>query len=338
MFNNIKQFFFPFLLFVFVFSDISLKSQSFYIDTDSLIQWISQYPSNSKNTSKTSFTKKLGDFILGENEDLRLIKPMAVAAISPDTFFVIDQEAGVPFVIRNQQLEKIKSVKRKNHFFPSLIDMCFFKDQEILFTDSKLNKIYRIKPDQKNVEVFNDSLDLNQPTGIIYVEAKKEIWVVETAAHRISVLNIKGELIKHIGKRGTGNAEFNFPTALCVDKEGTIYVVDAMNFRIQLFNNEGQYLSSFGKHGDGSGYFARPKGIAIDSHHNIYVSDALFHTVQIFNKEGDFLYNFGGQGRESVQFWMPAGIFIDKNDYIYIADSYNSRVQIFKINISNTDE
>jgi len=85
----------------------------------------------------------------------------------------------------------------------------------------------------------------------------------ETGAHRISVLNRKGEIIKRTGSRGNGPGEFNFPTFIWIDKLGNAYVVDSMNFRIQIFNKNGEFVSAFGEIGDATGYFARPKGIAI---------------------------------------------------------------------------
>ena len=336
MFNNIKQpIFIIFLLMVVCFNNI-VVSQEVYNDT--LIQWINQFPADKDEKPKASLTKKITNFIVGEDEALRLIKPMSVIALNQDSFIVFDQEQGLPFYVKNLQPEFIKSTKKRKLFFPSLVSSCYVKNDGFVFTDSKLNKIFYVIPDHKEVKVLNDSLKLVQPTGIAYSKVKEEIWVVETAAHRISVINLKGELLKQLGKRGTGDGEFNFPTSIWIDNEGFVYVIDAMNYRVQIFDSEGKFMSSFGKQGDASGYFARPKGIATDSYHNIYVTDALFHTVQIFDKEGKFLYNFGEQGRKKGQFWIPSGIYIDRNDYIYIADTYNARVQIFKINSLKPDE
>ncbi len=335
MFNNTKQFTTAVAL-ITVFCHISvLKSQNINSSNDTIIQWIRQFPPVKENKAKLLFFKKITELITGKNDQLTLVKPMSVLASNPDTFVVFDQEKGQPFYVKNQQLEFIKCCKKKNLFFPSLVNSSYLTNREMLFTDSRLNKIFYILADQKEVRILNDSLELNQPTGIAYSLIKNEIWVVETGAHRISVLNKKGELIKRIGKRGTGEGEFNYPTSIWIDNDGLAYVIDAMNYRVQIFNKEGEFILSFGKQGDASGYFARPKGIATDSYRNIYITDALFHTVQIFDKEGRFLYHFGEQGREPGQFWMPSGIYIDKSDFIYVSDTYNSRVQIFKINVKS---
>ncbi|MFC2116805.1 6-bladed beta-propeller, partial [Bacteroidota bacterium] len=234
------------------------------------------------------------------------------------------------------QVGEIPRFRNKNiESMPSIVGSCFMSDNKILFTDSKLNKIFQFVPGTRNLQKLNDSLRLEQPTGIAYSIPNNEIWVVETKAHRIAILNEKGELIRTIGGRGNAPGKFNFPTYLWIDKTGMVYVVDAMNFRIQIFDRAGEYISSFGEIGDASGYFSRPKGIASDSYGNIYVADALFHVVQVFDRMGKLLYFLGSQGQEKEQFWLPTGIYIDDRNFIYIADSYNSRVQIFQLTIAD---
>ena len=222
-------------------------------------------------------------------------------------------------------------IEKKNKNLASLVGICKFHDNEILFTDSYLNKIFLVDVQKKEFSVLNDSLKLNKVTGIAYCELTKQIWVLETDEHRIVILSEKGEIIKKIGSRGSTKGKFNYPTHIWIDKKGNAYVVDAMNFRVQVFNKEGEIISVFGSNGDATGYFASPKGIATDSYGHIYIADALFHVVQVFDIYGNFLYRFGSQGQDEGQFWMPSGIYIDENDKIYVADSYNSRVQIFQL-------
>ncbi|MCF6346721.1 MAG: 6-bladed beta-propeller [Flavobacteriaceae bacterium] len=294
------------------------------------VQWVSQFPlfKGQKEVSKKGWFAK---FIFGKKNTFKIIKPIDIIAINPDSFYILDQGVGTIFTI-NESKKKIPKVLKKNKVsFNSLVNFCSFTNDEILFTDSRLNKIFKLNESQKKLEVLNENIKLQQPTGIAYSIISKEVWVVDTGAHRISVLNEQGELIKTIGKRGVASGEFNFPTSIWIDKIGNVYVIDAMNFRIQVFNKTGEVISIFGEAGNATGYFARPKGIATDSFGNIYITDALYHTVQVFDISGNFLYQFGEQGRGKEQFWMPSGIYIDEKNYIYIADSYNSRIQIFQL-------
>lgn len=283
------------------------------------------FPSE-KGADSTSLFDKVGELIFGKDMDVVPVKPISVFAKSPEAFWVLDQGIGSLLEINKLEGKIPKSFKHK---YTSLVGLCATQDNELLFTDSGLDKILSFGLNDGKLSEWAENVELVQPTGIAYSPLTEEIWVVETAAHRISVLNSKGEFIRRIGKRGIEQGEFNYPTFIWIDKSGKIYIVDAMNFRIQILDSEGKVISLFGQAGDATGYFSRPKGIATDSSGNIYIVDALFNAVQIFDQKGNFLYTFGQQGREPGRFWMPTGIFIDDQDYIYISDSYNSRIQIF---------
>ena len=321
-------------LFMFFFTNVEAQKNINEVKTIETFraQWINQFPLP-KEQKKVSNKGWLTKFLFGKKNNLEITKPTDIIATNANSFFLLDQGAGTIFNIdiTNNRQRISKTLKKSKINFSSLVNFCLLPTNEILFTDSRLNKIYKLNEEQKKLTVLVDSIQLNQPTGIAYSSTSKEIWVVETAAHRISVLNEHGKLIKTIGERGSGSGEFNFPTAIWIDKSGNAYVIDAMNFRIQIFNKDGKVISKFGEIGNASGYFARPKGIATDTFGNIYITDALFHVVQVFDISGNFLYQFGKQGRNKEQFWMPSGIYIDDENYIYVADSYNSRIQLFQL-------
>lgn len=300
-------------------------------DQNSYIEWIGQYPSLPGESADRKFKERFKEFITGKDNRMILNKPVSVFAVNPDTFLVLDQENGQMFKIRKGVGDITQFKKGDYTRFPSLVGIAELPGDTILFTDSFLNKIFVSSPDSKEVKGFNDSLKLEQPTGIAYSPVTEEIWVVETKAHRITILDKNGQIKKQFGERGNGPGQFNYPISVWIDNSGRAYVIDALNFRIQIFSDNGDLIKIFGELGDATGYFARPRGIAVDSHGNIYISDALFNAVQIFDISGNFLYAFGKQGREKGEFWMPAGLYIDHDDNIYVADSYNSRVQVFHL-------
>jgi DNA-binding beta-propeller fold protein YncE len=298
------------------------------------VKWVKQWPSADKKHKPRSFKDRFNSIFLGKQMPV-LVRPVSVFAFNTENLWVLDQGARAVFSIQREVGDIPHYLQKSDFDFSSLVGICSIPSSGIFFTDSHAKKIYLVFPDKKKVQVLNDSLVLDQPTGIAYSALTNEIWVVETNAHRIAVLNDRGEIVRHIGERGTAPGEFNYPTHIWIDKFGLVYVVDAMNFRVQVLNNSGDVVSVFGQPGDASGYFARPKGIATDSRGNIYIVDALFHTIQVFNLQGKFLYNIGSQGQGEGEFWMPSGIFIDEENFIYIADSYNSRVQVFKLIFDN---
>lgn len=299
------------------------------------IEWVSCWPSGADSYQSRRFKDQINSFLFGIKTPV-LSNPVSVLANDPNDFWILDQGNMLVFEVKEGVGDIPHSVLKTDFKLTSLVGICAGSNSSILFTDSKAQKVFRYSPDEKKLNTLNDTLVLQQPTGIAYSNERKEIWVVETKAHRISVLNEKGELVKRIGKRGNSPGEFNYPTHIWIDKKGNVFITDAMNFRIQVLNSNGDVISIFGQAGDSTGHFASPKGVATDSFSNIYVVDALFHVVQVFDINGKFLYKFGTQGHGNAEFWMPSGIFIDDQDYIYVADTYNSRVQIFKLIQSNS--
>jgi DNA-binding beta-propeller fold protein YncE len=291
------------------------------------VRWIGTFPGE-KGEQVQSFGDRVSRIVFGQ-QAREVIKPFNVIAVDQDQFWILDQGAGGIFEQKDGKGTMVRSMKRAGQQFPSLVGICRMSGDDLLFTDSSLDRVFRLAGDQ--VLDFCDSVTLHQPTGIACNRAGGDIWVVETAAHRISRFSSQGKFLGSKGGRGTGPGLFNFPTFIWIDQQGRIYVVDSMNYRIQIFDQEGMFLGSFGESGDATGYMARPKGIATDSQGHIYVADALFHAVQVFDREGRFLYSFGSQGQGKGEFWMPAGLYIDEQDHIYVADSYNARVQVFQL-------
>ncbi len=302
----------------------SLCAQS---GNDYHVRWIAQFPEEAGEKAPT-FRDRISGWVFGQKPQL-VTKPFNIVASDPRMYWILDQGTGGVLEVSDGKGELMKSMRKSNKEYSSLVGICLLPEGDMLCTDSRRNLVFQISQD-KLYHLF-DSLSFNQPTGIAFSAKTDEIWIVETGAHRITVLDREGKVVKRIGGRGSGPGSFNYPTFIWIDKAGFVYIVDSMNFRVQILDQDGNYLSSFGKSGDATGNMARPKGVATDSKGNIYVADALFHVVQIFDREGNFLYSFGGQGQETSEFWMPSGIFIDEEDYIYVADSYNSRVQVFQL-------
>jgi DNA-binding beta-propeller fold protein YncE len=296
-------------------------------DGEYRVNWMTEYPGE-KGDKQLNFGDRVSRIVFGK-KPREVIKPFNVVAVDPEHYWILDQGAGGVFEVNKGRGSPIRTLKRAEQVYPSLVGICRTKEGNMLFTDSRLNQVMESRGDQ--LQVFGDSLLLDQPTGIACNHVSGDVWVVETGAHRICRYSSEGRLIEALGSRGTAPGLFNFPTFIWIDREGQVYVVDSMNHRIQIFNSEGVFLASFGELGDATGYMARPKGVATDSRGNIYVVDALFHVVQIFDPQGSFLYSFGSQGQGQGEFWIPTGLYIDDQDHIYVADSYNARVQIFKL-------
>lgn len=183
-----------------------------------------------------------------------------------------------------------------------------------------------------------------RPTGIALDPTRQRLYVVDTGqndtpeAHRVKVFDLQGNLLQEIGRRGSGDGEFNFPTYANVDTQGRLYVVDSVNNRIEVFDPEGKFLWKFGQAGDKIGDFARTKGVAVDQFGNIYVVDSRWSNVQIFNQEGQLLLVFGGVGTYPGLLMSPTAIAIDGRNTIYVADSFGRRVSEYQLINTTADD
>ena len=65
------------------------------------------------------------------------------------------------------------------------------------------------------------------------------------------------------GSSGSGPGEFNFPTGISVDVDGTLYVADANNARIQKFTRDFDYIAAWQANGSRQGLFYQPSAVAV---------------------------------------------------------------------------
>ncbi len=171
---------------------------------------------------------------------------------------------------------------------------------------------------------------LVQRAGGLGACANGDLLITDAQAGQVIRVGMDGLEVARSGRRGTGEGEFNTPTAVVEAPDGTIWVLDTFNFRLQQLDERLRFLSQIGSHGDGTGDFALAKGLAIDPDGHLYVSDARFDAVQVFDEEGQLLLIVGGHGAGEGQFWNPAGLAIDGEGKIAIADTGNRRVQLLR--------
>jgi DNA-binding beta-propeller fold protein YncE len=160
-----------------------------------------------------------------------------------------------------------------------------------------------------------------------------DIGGVQSENHRVRVFDAKtGVFLMDIGKRGSGNGEFNLPRDLAIGRDGRLYVVDGGNFRVQIFDRDGKYISSFGKVGKQMGDFARPKEIAADADGNVYVADTAFGNFQIFDPDGELLMFVGSRSEQNgpAKYMLPSGIFVDDDGRVYVTDQWFRKVDVFR--------
>lgn len=169
---------------------------------------------------------------------------------------------------------------------------------------------------------------MSRPTGVVC--AGDRLFVVETAAHRVRVMESDGDW-RTVGDRGEMPGDFNYPTSIAVDG-ATLLVGDTLNFRIQRLDPEsGDPIGAFGRLGDSPGEMPRIKGVAVDRLGHVWVSDAHLDRVSVYDPDGRLLISIGRRGEAAGEFSFPAGIAAHPDGRIAVADSLNRRVQVFRV-------
>lgn len=190
----------------------------------------------------------------------------------------------------------------------------------------------------KFLRKFGGAKYFERLSSVTVDEGGERVYVVDIGGvssdkHMVRIFNGKtGAHIMDLGKRGSGDGEFNLPRDVALGKDGRIYVVDGGNFRVQIFDRNGKYLKSFGSVGKQLGNFARPKEIATDRQGNVYVADTAFGNIQIFNPEGEMLMFIGERSEQDqpAGYMLPSGVAVDEDGRIYFVDQWFARIDIFR--------
>ena len=146
---------------------------------------------------------------------------------------------------------------------------------------------------------------------------------------RISKVTVDQEFITEFGRRGNEEGQFDFLTAVALDRQENVYTADEYLHRITVFDKDGTLLNTWGEAGTGEGQLDGPSGLAFDQDENLLVVNSLNSRIQKFSKDGHYLSGFGRKGSAEGELDMPWGITVDNKGDIYVADWNNHRVQKF---------
>lgn len=292
------------------------------------IRWVNEIGTSTDTLYRQKGFGAFMELVMGK-EPVRLRRPYAVHVDQQERIFVSDPESHLVHLFdpKRKRYRIISAQQRKDLVSP----LCLASDDanRLYITDSASGKVYRYHVEEDRLEPFSKG-SFERPTGIALDPYLQRLYVVDTLAHQVVVLNQAGEELFRIGKRGEAKGEFNYPTDIAIDKFGRVLVNDTLNSRIQVFAPNGKLILAFGTPGNTPGTFLRAKGVATDSSGDIYVSDAMTDMIQIFDFNGRHMASFGQSGSEAGEFWMPLGLFIDQQDRLYAVDSSNQRVQMFE--------
>jgi len=184
----------------------------------------------------------------------------------------------------------------------------------------------------------------NTPSGIA-IDNAGNIVIADTSNNRIRKLASDGTKVSTIAGSGlaglkdgrAGEAQFDGPIGIAVDKHGNVFVADAYNDSIRKITEDGA-VSTFagtglpgfsdGQASDAS--FDTPCGVAVDKDGNVFVADTGNHAIRKITAKGEVTTIAGGTGAGpqggEVRFNRPVGIGVTHDGFLFISDEGSGKI------------
>ena len=133
--------------------------------------------------------------------------------------------------------------------------------------------------------------------------------------------DLKVDLVAKVGKKGSKDGEFNFPSSVAIFPNGDIAIADLHNSRVQIFDRDGKYRRKFGHEG------FKPCGITITREGHIAVTDTKNHVncIKVFTVEG---IRRGSLGKG--QFDYPFSLGVDSKGRFIVSDPARNQIVILR--------
>ena len=169
--------------------------------------------------------------------------------------------------------------------------------------------------------LFMFSEKMNVPVGICISQNK--VFVTQWSGHCINMYELEGKLIKSVGNKGNGRAQFDHPHGLDVsDRNNNIYVCDRRNHRIEILTEELKYHSMLG-----IDLLKHPRDVKV-TRDRVLVLDGSNPCMFVFNSDHVLTNRLltRGVGKQTNN---PCRFDIDREYNIIMSDYYNHCVYVF---------
>ena len=176
--------------------------------------------------------------------------------------------------------------------------------------------IVTVYPDPKRLgHPVRTVTDLDGPYGIAF--NNREEMIVSEYAHRLSILDTRGQKIRTFGSRGDSPHQMIEPAGVATDDSGNIYV--SSEHKLQKFTSTGELIKCVGRKGGKEGEFDDPLGLTLRDN-LVYVCDRKNHRIQVFDLDLNFVRSIGSRGSGRGEFDRPFDVKFDTAGNMYVAE------------------
>jgi len=229
----------------------------------------------------------------------------------------------------------------------------------VYVADRKNHQIYKITPEGEVDTLAGTARragDTNSDEGApqfdspadVAVDSSGNVYVADFGNHLIRRITPSGVVSTYAGTGSPGDtngdaigeAQFDNPQGVAVDKDGNVYVADRDNIRIRKISPQGMVSSFIGtawgfRNGDASeAEIRQPAGVTVDSSGNVYVADQHNHRIRKISPE-QTVSTYAGTGEvgysdgvaRAAGFFSPSDVAVDSSGNVYVADSGNHLIR-----------
>jgi len=236
--------------------------------------------------------RKLGHFLLENQQNLNFGIPLGVAIIDANRFVVAEAQSGEIHQFSFAG-EKLSGFGKEELQRPAAVAVDR-RHRRIVAVDTPAHRLAVFTDDGQFLSYIGERGTapgkFNYPVDADF-DGEGNLFVLDSMNFRVQRFNWDGTSYRyasHFGELGSAEGSFMRPKGLAVSTSGHVYVTDALGHKVVVFDRNGAFLLTFGRKfiaTDGKflpGGLYMPSGIAADDKDGIWVVDSLNRMVHHF--------------------------------------------------------
>ncbi len=206
-------------------------------------------------------------------------------------------------------------------------------EDNIYVADGKLGMLLVYSPEGRFLRYlgrFHGESMFAGPAGIAIHQASGRLYVLDSPADELVVLDLQGKVLQRVGGRRTpvGSVRFDEPTELAMN-HGSLAVLDSSGSRIQVLDLDGDLLHSFKVRNLAGPPRSTEFALAMDGKGNVYVSHVGTAALRIYRPDGTSIGELTQLPGARKRMGLPSGAWIDAREHIYLTEQAAGSIYVF---------